>query len=117
MNNQASHNIIKPVKVSSLVNAEHVDEKCRGLFQKQAKKTADLNALGEPNYNNFLKFVKCQSKSKAAAGNGNKQPPCKPEEKSYDTCHQSVMGVGSYNGRKACAQELSKLVACAMKTY
>jgi len=96
--------------VSNLIDVQAVSPKCMGLFKKGFKArngNIDLEALGDPHYNNFLKFVKCQSKS-------TKEVPCKLDEKAYDTCHTSIMGVGSYKGKKSCADEIKTLVACAM---
>ena len=37
---------------------------------------------------------------------------CQRESKLYENCHAGVMGIGNFEGRKNCGQELEVLYKC-----
>ena len=75
----------------------------------QKKKKIDLEAIGSPNNNMLLDFLKCQVKA------NKKKTLCKNIQKAYFKCHSSVMGTGSYDNRKNCGKELNAYFTCAME--
>jgi hypothetical protein len=40
---------------------------------------------------------------------------CKGAEKEYSLCHKSLMGVGSYKGKRHCGEELTALYKCVLQ--
>ena len=85
--------------------SDTVVDKCAKAYSiiSKKKKKIDMDATGEKNNNLLLDFLQCQAKATKS---------CKNEEKEYTRCHQSFMGVGSYNGRKHCGLELEQLYTC-----
>mmetsp|Transcript_18237 Transcript_18237/g.27906 ORF Transcript_18237/g.27906 Transcript_18237/m.27906 type:complete len:95 (-) Transcript_18237:40-324(-) len=79
-------------------------KKCE-KYQKplQRKKKIDLDAVGSQENNNLIDFLRCQCKA---------QKICADKEKAFSKCHSSVMGSGTYAGRKNCGPELEELFAC-----
>ena len=75
------------------------------LASIKRKKKIDLESIGSPPNNILLDLLRCQCKAKKT---------CKDVEKLYSKCHSSVMGTGSFGGRKNCAEELENLYRCAM---
>ena len=67
------------------------------------KKAIPLDSIGSPRNNQLLDFLYCQTKASKT---------CKKADKAYRSCHASVMGTGSYDGRKHCADELEALFHC-----
>jgi hypothetical protein len=84
-------------------------EKHLGIVRK--KKKIDLEAIGSRSNNALLDFLKCQSgvRSKQSSTNNNL---CGAIEKSYASCHASVMGTGNYSGKKHCGDELKEWLEC-----
>ena len=89
------------------LDANLITPKCQPYLKPLLKKKKAIlfKTIGSPINNQLLDLVYCQSKT-------HKQ--CKSLEKVYKSCHASVMGIGSYEGRKNCAMELEALVHCAV---
>lgn len=91
---------------SAVNNSTEIAAKCEKYLKAITKKRKiDLQSIGSPPNNNFLDLLRCQCKVKKE---------CKAVEKSYMKCHSSVMGTGSFDGRKHCGEELEKLSECAL---
>ena len=69
------------------------------------KKKIDLHDIGNQQNNNLLDLLKCQCKANKI---------CTNDQKSYMKCHASVMGTGSFAGKKHCGEEMEVLFRCAM---
>mmetsp|Transcript_12081 Transcript_12081/g.18142 ORF Transcript_12081/g.18142 Transcript_12081/m.18142 type:complete len:100 (-) Transcript_12081:383-682(-) len=88
-------------------SSEAVAPKCEKILSSiKRKKKIDLDAIGSQANNNLVDLLRCQCRAKKM---------CQDTEKSYSKCHSSVMGTGSYAGRKTCGDELETLFNCAMK--
>ena len=91
---------------ASSSSSSSIDPKCLKLLRQIRKKTIDSTATGDK-YNNILvSFLECQGKTKE-----NKKS-CHKVLKTYRQCHSSVMGTGSFNGKKHCGDELLQLKTC-----
>ena len=82
--------------------------KCQSYLKPLLKKKKDiqLKNIGSPSNNQLLDFVYCQFKVQ--------KQKCKKVEKVYRNCHSSVMGTGSFEGRKHCEDELNALIKCVV---
>lgn len=81
----------------------HVPPKC-GKFHKELKsKKVNLTACGSKDNNTLLSLLKCVCKEEKI---------CSETLKKYMACHGSVMGAGSYQGRRNCELELKDLINC-----
>lgn len=69
------------------------------------KKKLDLQSIGSQQNNNLLDLLFCQCKARKK---------CREVKKIYSNCHRSIMGTGSFDGRKHCGDELEKLYECAI---
>jgi hypothetical protein len=88
-------------------SSEAVAPKCQQFLSSiKRKQKIDLDAIGSQANNNLVDLLRCQCRAEKI---------CKDIEKSYSKCHSSVMGTGSYAGRKTCSDELETLFNCAMK--
>lgn len=88
-------------------------------LSKKKKRPIDTEAIGTPAYNVLLDLMKCQVKHPNISGGddgesgvGGSAKRCVKAEKRYAACHAAVMGVGNYNGRKHCGEEMERLYAC-----
>ena len=91
---------------SSIHKSSNIAGKCEKYLKPiKRKKKIDLQSIGNQQNNNLLDLLRCQCKAHKS---------CKDVEKFYSKCHSSVMGTGSFEGRKNCGEELEKLFACAM---
>ena len=90
-------------------SAEAVAPKCQKFLSSiKRKQKIDLDAIGSQANNNLVDLLRCQCRAEKI---------CKDIEKSHSKCHSSVMGTGSYAGRKTCGDELETLFNCAMKEW
>ena len=96
------------VKQSLSIIPETVSPRCRDMLKKvSSKKSVDLTKTGDSRTNLLLNFLQCQVKATKT---------CMKEEKSYSNCHKSVMGTGSYDGRRDCGCEMEKLYYCVTES-
>ena len=86
--------------------SSNVDPKCLPLLRQLLKKTMDYAATGNKYNNVLVSFFECQ---------GKKQKSCPKVLKAYRQCHSSVMGTGSFNGKKHCGDELLQVKTCILK--
>ena len=94
------------VQGSTIHNSTVIEGKCEKYLKSiKRKKKIDLRSIGYQQNNNLLDLLYCQCKVKKE---------CKDVEKMYSKCHSSVMGTGSFNGRKSCGEELKNLFECAI---
>lgn len=84
---------------------EEKSPKCE-KYLKPLQKKVDLEDIGGERNNNLIYFLKCEQKVRKI---------CRDQEVAYSKCHSSVMGVGSFQGRKHCAYELEALYSCLSK--
>mmetsp|Transcript_16461 Transcript_16461/g.33832 ORF Transcript_16461/g.33832 Transcript_16461/m.33832 type:complete len:117 (-) Transcript_16461:1228-1578(-) len=88
-------------------------EKHLGALRK--KKAIDLESIGSRPNNLLLEFLKCRNKhqkSKNGGENNDTNGPCGAIEKAHAGCHASVMGTGSFGGRRHCGNELGEWLGC-----
>ena len=78
------------------------------LISKKKKKSINTDDIGTPSYNMLLDLLKCQVKKKKL--------DCIKVEKSYSACHSSIMGVGNYNNRRNCNEEMERLYHCVVNS-
>ena len=78
------------------------------LISKKKKKSIITEDIGTPSYNMLLDLLKCQVKKKKL--------DCIKVEKSYSACHSSIMGVGNYNGKRNCSEEMERLYLCVVNS-
>lgn len=84
-----------------------------------------MDAIGTPTYNILLDLMRCQVKhphiiqqnngddgSISDGNSGSNAKQCAKVGKSYSACHAAVMGVGNFNGRKHCGEEMEQLFQC-----
>ncbi|KAL7531129.1 hypothetical protein ACHAWF_003644 [Thalassiosira exigua] len=83
-------------------------------LSKKKRKPIDMDVIGTPAYNLLLDLLKCQAKHPNIVGGGSEggAKRCAKAEKAYSACHAAVMGVGSYEGRKHCGEEMVRLFQC-----
>mmetsp|Transcript_31453 Transcript_31453/g.45885 ORF Transcript_31453/g.45885 Transcript_31453/m.45885 type:complete len:99 (+) Transcript_31453:37-333(+) len=94
------------VKGSALQDSSTIAPKCSKFVQPLRKRTVNTEQIGNRHYNVLLDFVRCQRKVNKT---------CSGEDKSYSLCHASVMGTGSYEGRKHCGEEFKEFFDCVMR--
>lgn len=83
-----------------------IEPKCQAYAKSiSRKKSIDLEAIGTPTNNHLVDFLRCQAKARKK---------CTNVEKAYAKCHSSVMGTGSFQGKKNCGEELEKFLDCAL---
>jgi len=119
--------IMTKINASNLPSSDIVAPACVKYHKplskkKKKKKTIEMDAIGTPTYNLLLELMKCQVKhpnlvatdSSVSADNtaGSGAKKCVKIEKAYSACHAAVMGVGNYNGRKHCGEEMEQLFLC-----
>ena len=91
----------------SAVPAHLVATNCTSQYNAiKKKKTIDLSATGNPNTNNLLLLLQCQSKTTRE---------CKEKGQEYTMCHNSFMGVGTYKGKKNCGKEMNEFYQCLLQ--
>mmetsp|Transcript_7201 Transcript_7201/g.10672 ORF Transcript_7201/g.10672 Transcript_7201/m.10672 type:complete len:102 (-) Transcript_7201:2495-2800(-) len=95
---------VDSTKISSSSIAVKCEKYAKPLLKR--KKIIDLDSIGNQQNNNLVDFLNCQCKALKA---------CADVQKSYSNCHSSVMGTGSYVGRKNCGEELEKLLTCVLE--
>ena len=84
--------------------------KCSKQFTAVSKKKhIDLEDIGSRPNNLMLEFLKCHTK---VVQKTNQDTACKGLEKSYLSCHASVMGTGNFNGQKHCGEQLKEWLEC-----
>ena len=88
----------------SKINTDTIAPRCVKYLKALEKKTINLESIGSQNNNSFLDFIRCQVRAKKGE--------CKSENKTYENCHASVMGVGAFEGKKNCGQELQSIYDC-----
>jgi hypothetical protein len=94
--------------LSKCISEATIEPKCQSFAKSiLRKKKIDLESIGTKNNNLLVDFLRCQSKSRKH---------CTNVEKEYAKCHGSVMGTGSFQGKKNCGEELEKLLNCALKS-
>ncbi|KAL3782997.1 hypothetical protein ACHAWO_011715 [Cyclotella atomus] len=108
------------INTSSLPPITSINPSCQKQFnslpKRKKKAIIDTDAIGTPTYNILLEFLRCQVKHPnttfdAATGSDKKKECLKPE-KMYSACHMAVMGVGNYEGKKHCGEEMLQLFQC-----
>ena len=94
---------VKGSKVAT--NDDTIAPRCVKYHNSVRKlKSIDLDAIGDRKNNVLLDLIRCQVKADKAA--------CQRESKLYENCHAGVMGIGNFEGRKNCGQELEVLYKC-----
>mmetsp|Transcript_15472 Transcript_15472/g.31552 ORF Transcript_15472/g.31552 Transcript_15472/m.31552 type:complete len:101 (+) Transcript_15472:338-640(+) len=80
--------------------------KCSKHFKVLSKvfRDVDLKACGSRENNALVQFLRCEVKHSYAS--------CRPLLASYERCHKSVMGVGTFGKQTECASELKGLQFC-----
>lgn len=97
------------VKVKgSTINADHVAPRCVKYLKSVEKKSIESDSIGDSKNNRLLGLIRCQVKANKSK--------CNNESKRYENCHAGVMGVGNFEGRKHCGQELETLYNCALSS-
>eukprot|EP00536_Pseudo-nitzschia_multiseries_P006162 jgi/Psemu1/286277/fgenesh1_pg.128_\ len=74
------------------------------------KKKIDLEAIGSRPNNQLLDLLRCRV-AKIQTANAE---DCRSLARAYASCHASVMGTGSFGGRKHCGAELSGYLDCVL---
>ncbi|KAL9180096.1 hypothetical protein ACHAXT_008066 [Thalassiosira profunda] len=99
---------------ADLPSASDIAPACFKFHRPLSKKRKRLDTadIGTPAYNLLLQLLRCQVKHPNISGAGGDAKKCVKAEKAYSACHAAVMGVGSYNGRKHCGEEMESLFAC-----
>jgi hypothetical protein len=87
----------------STIPEESVPSKCEKYLKVVKKKKIDLDQIGNQHNNGLVDLLRCQCKT---------QKVCEAQQKNYSDCHDSVMGVGSYGGKRNCGEELGILFRC-----
>lgn len=113
---------MRKINASNLPPSDNVAPKCLKYHKplsKKKKKPVDMDGIGTPGYNLLLDFLRCQAKhpnldGDRAGGSVARAPAkrCVKEEKKYSACHASVMGVGNFEGRRHCGEEMERLFLC-----
>ena len=81
-----------------------VHSKCASDYSSLVKKkNIQLEATGDSKNNALVAFLNCQTKA-------TKQ--CIDLQKEHGSCLKSFMGMGSYKGKRNCAEELTALLEC-----
>ena len=94
---------------SSHETTDKSSKRCQKVLASLSKqKSIPLDAIGSRSNNLLLEVLKCQTKVLARA----RASPCKTVEKSYSSCHASVMGTGNFKGKKHCGEELGEWLDC-----
>ena len=83
------------------------------LARRNKKKAVDLEAIGSRANNQLLDLLRCRNRFHARS-NSSGQGSCKAAESAYDACHSSVMGTGSFRGRRHCGRELGDYLECVV---
>ena len=78
-------------------------KKCAKVWNAIAVAT-DLTKEGSREMNALAAFLKCEAKEV--------KPRCSAPVKALDSCHASVLGAGTFQGRSHCASEIADLLAC-----
>ncbi|KAL3804126.1 hypothetical protein HJC23_013645 [Cyclotella cryptica] len=106
-----------------------ISPSCHKLYKTfLRKKKMDTEAIGTPSYNLFLDFLRCPVKhpnirldtvdaKTDATSEQRKKEECIKIEKIYSMCHAAVMGVGNFNGRRHCGEEMDRLFLCLNSDY
>ena len=90
----------------STIHNSTIELKCEKYLKSiKRKKNIDPQSIGSQHNNNLLDLMFCQSKTRKS---------CKRVEKMYKDCHKSVMGTGSFEGRKNCGNEFMRLYECTI---
>ena len=105
---------IKGSSIGSSGENENIAPKCKKLLKAVQKKKIKLENIGDPTYNNFLELVRCQMKANKNNMLNDGKISCVTQSKQYEACHASIMGTGSFDGRKHCADELEALFRCVL---
>eukprot|EP00090_Calanus_glacialis_P002251 TRINITY_DN11687_c0_g1_i1.p1 TRINITY_DN11687_c0_g1~~TRINITY_DN11687_c0_g1_i1.p1 ORF type:complete len:105 (-),score=38.21 TRINITY_DN11687_c0_g1_i1:62-376(-) len=84
-------------------------KKCEKFRKLLVGKEVTLSNTGDKLPNQLVSFLTCQVKNSPI-------PSCKDLVTSYEKCHNSVMGTGSYpaTGRRHCGEELAGLYNCVV---
>jgi len=92
-------------KVAAKSEEDRIAPRCAKYAQSvQRLKSIDLDAIGDRKNNVLLDFLRCQVKADKTR--------CQKESKLYENCHAGVMGIGNFEGRKNCGEELEVLYRC-----
>ena len=92
--------------------SELVAEQCMSRFRYLSKKekkssmSIDMANTGDRKTNLMLAFLQCQMTATKS---------CNDFGTEYRRCHSSFMGVGSYNGKRNCGDEMMSLYNCLKK--
>lgn len=106
------------ITAADLPDADAISPACAKHLRplaKKRKKPIDTSAIGTPAYNLLLDLLRCQAKHpnrSEGSRSGANAKECVKTEKMYSACHAAVMGVGNYQGRKNCGEEMERLFAC-----
>ena len=87
----------------TLSSTREPDPKCIKFLHALKGKAVDVYVTGSRENNALDRFLRCECKMKNV---------CSGQLSKYVACHSSVMGVGSFCGRKNCGNELTDLQAC-----
>ena len=98
--------------------SELVAEQCMSRFRylsknqnnnnnKKSSMSIDMANTGDRKTNLMLAFLQCQMTATKSCGDFGTE---------YKKCHNSFMGVGSYNGKRGCGDEMMSLYNCLKKS-
>ena len=87
------------------LSSSQIHAKCQKAYQlvSKRKKKIRLEDTGSPPTNLLLEFLTCQSKATKT---------CTDVKKAYEVCHKAVMGVGSFQGKRHCGDEMKAFLVC-----
>ncbi|GMH84573.1 hypothetical protein TrST_g1329 [Triparma strigata] len=89
---------VKQLKAVSKILANAKSKSIQGY-----KYPVPLEACGSKENNALLALLRCETKHRVT---------CQLQQKLYDTCHASVMGVGTYENKSNCSSQLAALRDC-----
>ncbi|GMH66497.1 hypothetical protein TrLO_g6638 [Triparma laevis f. longispina] len=76
------------------------------FLAKSKTNSIDLSACGSKENNALVALYRCETKNFDV---------CKSEQKMYENCHSSVMGVGTFENGSDCAKQLTALRVCVQQ--
>lgn len=85
-----------------------ITKRCAKLQKGLAKCVAKPGGSAGTCFLQRCTVTECVAQALAATG----VPSCKPAQLALETCRRSVMGMGSFEGRKHCDPEMAAAAAC-----